>query len=73
MDKSFDLIEFVEDRPGHDFRYSLDSSKIRTELNWSHKVSFENGLKNTIQWYQSNQEWWKNVEESTFNATPWKN
>ncbi len=72
MNKPSDLIEFVEDRPGHDFRYSLDSSKIRTDLNWSQKISFENGLENTIQWYQSNQKWWENVEENTFNATPWK-
>jgi len=73
MNKSLDLIEFVEDRPGHDFRYSLDSSKIRTELNWSQKINFKNGLENTIQWYQSNQHWWENIEENTFNATPWKN
>jgi len=73
MNKPLDLIEFVEDRPGHDFRYSLDSSKIRTELNWSQKINFKNGLENTIQWYQSNQHWWENIEENTFNATPWKN
>ncbi len=73
MNKSLDLIEFVEDRPGHDFRYSLDSSKIRMDLNWSQKISFENGLENTIQWYQSNQQWWGNIAENTFNATPWKN
>ena len=73
MNKSLDLIEFVEDRPGHDFRYSLESSKIRTELNWSQKINFKNGLENTIQWYQSNQHWWENIEENTFNATPWKN
>jgi len=73
MNKPLDLIEFVEDRPGHDFRYSLDSSKIRTELNWSQKTNFENGIEKTIQWYQSNQKWWEDIAENTFNATPWKN
>ena len=73
MNKSMDLIEFVEDRPGHDFRYSLDSSKIRMDLNWSQKVSFDIGLQNTIKWYQSNKHWWENIVENTFNATPWKN
>ena len=72
MDKSEDLIEFVEDRPGHDFRYSLDSSKIRTSLNWSSKINFDKGIQKTIDWYLKNQEWWKNIEKNTFNATPWK-
>ena len=73
MDKSEELIEFVEDRPGHDFRYSLDSSKIRNSLNWSSKINFDKGIQNTIDWYLQNPEWWKNVEKNTFNATPWKN
>jgi len=73
MNRSMDLIEFVEDRPGHDFRYSLDSSKIRMDLNWSQKVNFDIGLQNTINWYQSNKHWWENIVENTFNATPWKN
>ncbi len=73
MDKSEDLIEFVEDRPGHDFRYSLDSSKIRNSLNWSSKINFDKGIQNTIDWYLQNPEWWKNIEKNTFNGTPWKN
>ncbi len=73
MDKSEELIEFVEDRPGHDFRYSLDSSKIRNSLNWSSKINFDKGIENTIDWYLQNQEWWKNIEKNTFNGTPWKN
>jgi len=73
MNKSEELIEFVEDRPGHDFRYSLDSSKIRNSLNWSPKINFDNGIQNTIDWYLQNPEWWKNIEKNTFNATPWKN
>ena len=73
MDKPTNLIEFVEDRPGHDFRYSMDSSKIRKELCWSQKVSFEVGLKKTIEWYLSHIDWWENISEKTLSSTPWKN
>ena len=72
MDRSEDLIEFVEDRPGHDFRYSLNSSKIRTVLNWSSNINFDEGIQKTIDWYLKNQEWWQNIKKNTFNATPWK-
>jgi dTDP-glucose 4,6-dehydratase len=51
------LIEFVKDRPGHDFRYSLDTDKIKNELGWQAKVKFENGLKNTVDWYLENESW----------------
>jgi len=51
------LIEFVEDRPGHDLRYSLDSSKIRKELGWSPKTYFEDGITKTTAWYLSNDLW----------------
>ncbi len=50
-------IEFVEDRPGHDFRYAIDSSKIREELGWYPKVDFDSGLRETIDWYSSNVDW----------------
>ena len=56
MNKSEDLIEFVEDRPGHDFRYSMDSQKTKKELNWQTKVNFEEGIKKTVDWYLSNKE-----------------
>lgn len=72
MEKSNDLIEFVEDRPGHDFRYSMDSQKLRTELGWKPKVDFNDGLKNTVDWYLSNPEWSKNFSEKIFESTPWK-
>ncbi len=72
MNKSEDLIEFVEDRPGHDFRYSMDSKKIKKELNWETKVNFEDGLKKTVEWYLSNREWWKNTVKNSLNSTPWK-
>ena len=53
------LVKFVKDRQGHDFRYSIDSSKIRKELNWEPKTSFEVGLKKTINWYIKNKAWWE--------------
>lgn len=72
MDKSEDLIEYVEDRPGHDFRYSMNSSKIRNQLGWNEKTSFESGLEKTIQWYLSHQDHWKDTPRITENLTPWK-
>jgi len=65
MKKSEDMIEYVKDRPGHDFRYSMDSSKIRNELDWSPKIGFDKGLENTINWYLENEEWWKNISQET--------
>ena len=52
-----DLITFVDDRPGHDFRYAIDSSKIKKELNWAPSESFETGLEKTIEWFIENKEW----------------
>jgi dTDP-glucose 4,6-dehydratase len=54
------LIEFVKDRPAHDFRYSIDSSKIR-KLGWEPKVRFEEGLRKTIRWYLENRSWWEKI------------
>ncbi|MCP4953401.1 MAG: dTDP-glucose 4,6-dehydratase [Proteobacteria bacterium] len=51
------LIEFVIDRPGHDFRYAIDATRIKTELGWSAKETFESGLRETVSWYLNNQEW----------------
>ena len=55
------LIEFVKDRPGHDFRYSLDARQIQSELGWQSEVRFEEGLAKTIDWYIGHQEWVNNV------------
>ena len=63
MNKSTDNIEFVNDRPGHDFRYSLDSTKTQKELKWSPKISFDEGLEKTVKWYIENKEWWKNISQ----------
>lgn len=53
------LIEFVADRPGHDRRYAMNFSKIMRELGWRPRVSFEQGMKQTVEWYKNNVEWWK--------------
>ena len=71
MNKPETLIEFVEDRPGHDLRYSLDSTKISDQLGWKIKLSFEEGLEKTVQWYLSNPELLNNVS-SVLDPTPWK-
>ena len=73
MNKPEDLIEFVEDRPGHDLRYSLDSTKISEKLEWKVKMSFEEGLKNTVQWYLDNPELLNTVSSTALDPTPWKN
>ena len=57
LGKPESLIQYVQDRPGHDRRYAIDSSKIQRELGWSPLVSFEDGIRKTIQWYRSNSEW----------------
>ncbi len=57
------LITFVQDRPGHDFRYAIDSSKIRGELGWKPSRSFEEGLAQTVDWYLANEDWWRRLLE----------
>ena len=59
--KSADLISFVTDRPGHDLRYAIDSTKIRTELGWKPKQDHESGFRKTVEWYLENQEWWQEI------------
>ena len=60
------LIRFVADRPGHDFRYSLDSSFARRELGWQPRVSLDEGLERTIAWYRANSAWLERVKDGTF-------
>jgi dTDP-glucose 4,6-dehydratase len=57
MKKPQSLISFVEDRKGHDFRYAMDISRIKNELNWSPSFSFESGLEKTVTWYINNLDW----------------
>ena len=59
-------ILFIKDRPGHDFRYALNSKKIRTKLNWSNEVSINNGLLNTLEWYKNNKKFYRLVNNKRF-------
>ena len=63
MGKSEQYIKFVKDRPGHDYRYALDNSKIGHELQWNPSLKIEEGLKKTIQWYEENERWWMPLKE----------
>lgn len=60
MNKPHSLIEFVKDRPGHDFRYSLNSTKIKDQTGWIPEITFEEGLSDTVNWYLSNIQWVNN-------------
>lgn len=60
-------IIFVEDRPGHDFRYAINTSKIKKELGWDPKESFESGIQKTILWYLSNKSWWEKIQNQNYN------
>ena len=66
-DKSYsDLIKFVEDRPGHDFRYAINAEKIQKELNWFPTELFETGIKKTVEWYLKNESWWRMIQNKTY-------
>ena len=66
MKKDESLIEFVTDRPGHDLRYAIDSSKVEKELNWDRTYNFEDGIKETVDWYLNNQEWIENIKSGEY-------
>jgi len=63
------LIKFVEDRPGHDFRYAIDYSKLKNELSWQPKESFNSGLKKTVDWYLQNLDWIKIITNDKYNLS----
>lgn len=74
MDKSEDRIEFVSERPGHDYRYSLDSKKIQKELGWVTSHDFNSHLQKTIEWYLENKNWWSKIninELSNIHSKTW--
>lgn len=64
MDESY--IEFVKDRPAHDRRYSLDTSKLRNELGWVPQVEFEDGIKRTVEWFKNNENWWEEIKSGEY-------
>jgi len=61
LKKGEDLIEYVKDRPGHDRRYAIDSSKIKSKLGWAPSFTFEHAIAETIDWYLKNEKWWKRI------------
>jgi dTDP-glucose 4,6-dehydratase len=73
LGKTENLMTFVEDRPGHDIRYSLDSAKLRTQLGWNPKFSFPEALESTVQWFVKNDKWWAPfATDDILHPTPWK-
>lgn len=71
--KPENLIQHVEDRPGHDRRYSLSDEMLRTELGWRPRRAFEEALEETVNWYLENEDWWRPLaDEKTLSSAPWK-
>lgn len=66
LGKPESLIKYVKDRPGHDKRYAIDSSKIQNELGWSPKTSFDEGMAQTVDWYVENTDWWEKVKSGAY-------
>jgi dTDP-glucose 4,6-dehydratase len=66
LDKDDNHLEFVADRRGHDRRYALSAEKIKNELNWRPEVSFADGLREKIEWYKNNKEWWQRIKSGEF-------
>lgn len=66
LGKSHSLLRFVTDRPGHDRRYAIDFSKIQKTLGWAPSISFEEGIRQTIDWYQGQQEWWREIKTGEY-------
>jgi dTDP-glucose 4,6-dehydratase len=66
LGKPESLIKYVKDRPGHDRRYAIDSSKLRTELGWKPRHEFEQGLRETVDWYVANREWSRRVTSGEY-------
>jgi len=72
LDKPQSMIEYVDDRPGHDKRYSINSSKIENQTGWKPKYDFDDALKKTVDWYIQNKSWWMPlIDENTLHPQPW--
>jgi dTDP-glucose 4,6-dehydratase len=63
-----DLITYVKDRPGHDVRYAIDASKIQRDLGWIPEETFESGIKKTVEWYLNNEDWWRRVQDGSYQG-----
>ena len=61
-----DLVRFVPDRPGHDFRYAMDFSKLQRDLGWRPSQSFESGIEKTVRWYLANRWWWEPIQRGSY-------
>lgn len=66
LGKDESMIEYVEDRKGHDRRYAINFSKIKNELGWEPQMDFKEGLKETVEWYKNNESWWKNIKSGDY-------
>lgn len=64
-----DLITYVTDRPGHDYRYAIDASRLEGELGWRASETFETGLEKTVQWYLDNETWWRPLRDKIYDGT----
>lgn len=66
LDKNEGMIEYISDRPGHDRRYAIDFSKINRDLGWQPEVSFEEGMRRTVEWFKNNEQWWRNIKNGAY-------
>jgi dTDP-glucose 4,6-dehydratase len=66
LGKGEEMIEYVKDRLGHDRRYAIDFSKIKVELGWQPRTSFDDGMKQTVEWYKDNPDWWKKIKSGEY-------
>jgi dTDP-glucose 4,6-dehydratase len=60
------MIEYIKDRPGHDSRYAIDYSKAKSELGWEPEINFDEGLRDTVEWYKNNKNWWKSIKSGEY-------
>ena len=66
LNSYLDLVTYVDDRPGHDLRYAIDSQKIKNELGWEPTENFDSGIKKTVNWYLNNRQWSDNIQNGNY-------